>query len=77
MRSYMALTAHWLEDAPLEKPGANGAKTYIRTRSALIAFLAVPESHHGPNLAARLMHAIERYSIKHKVSSVIVSVILL
>jgi hypothetical protein len=62
-RGYMAVTAHWLEKATLQRP-----QPKICLRTDLIGFLHVPGSHTGERLAEAFLFVLEHLKIAKKVN---------
>jgi hypothetical protein len=62
MRSFMAVTAHWLEEYT-----APGGMKSLRQRVELVGFMRVPLAHTGKHLASLFLQVLDRLSITTKV----------
>lgn len=66
MKSYMGVTAHWVQKHLVQTSYAN--QEMLRLRADLIGFMAIPGSHTGERLAEIFMFVINRLNIAEKVS---------
>lgn len=62
MRSFMAVTAHWMEAFTHETP--SGSYSSVRLRSELAAFIQVPLRHTGEHLFEAFHYVCERLHIQ-------------
>jgi hypothetical protein len=58
-KPYMAITAHWLEQASLQMSGRLQQKINLRTD--LIGFMHIPGSHTGERLAEVFLWVLKRF----------------
>jgi hypothetical protein len=58
-KPYMAVTAHWLEQASLQMSGRLQQKINLRTD--LIGFVHIPGSHTGERLAEVFLWILKRF----------------
>lgn len=65
LKSYMAVTAHWMECQPLQTSQTSQQK--IRLRADLIGFINILGSHTGEHLAKVFLWIIDRLKIADKV----------
>jgi hypothetical protein len=64
--TFMAITAHWIEEKVVETP--DGPSKKLTLHSALIGFHLVPKGHDRKQLAHILFSVVERVQILGKVS---------
>jgi hypothetical protein len=65
MRSFLAVTAHWIEAFDETSTGSKK----IRLRADLIGFHHIPGRHTGEHLAHCFLHILDRINITSKVSN--------
>jgi hypothetical protein len=65
-KSYMAVTAHWLELAHLQ-----GGQKKISIRADLVGFVHVPGHHTGDRLVKAFFFIISRMGLAKKVNKII------
>lgn len=63
MKSFMAVTAHWIEGTKYDT--GVGVGHSLRLRSELAGFIQVPVRHTGEHLYEAFMHITERLHIKN------------
>jgi len=61
MKSYMAVTAHWLQKASLQP--SESLQPKLTLRSDLIGFIHIPGSHSGVRLAEIFVHVLDRIKL--------------
>ena len=66
MKSYMAVTAHWLQQVSLQR--SERLQSKLDFRSDLVGFVHVPGSHTGDRLSKVFLHILDRLNISNKVS---------
>lgn len=66
--SFMAITAHWIEEIDEKMP--TGLKKKLRLRADLIGFHKLPGRHTGEHLAHCFLFIIDRVKVTSKVSQI-------
>lgn len=66
MRSFLAVTAHWIQTTPVQTP--HGVQYELTLRSSLVAFHQVPGRHTGEHLSQAFLHVLDCIGITEKVS---------
>jgi hypothetical protein len=67
-KSYMAVTAHWIERQSLQTSHILQQQQRINLRVDLLGFVNVSGVHSGGNLATVLLFILDRFQIANKVS---------
>ncbi len=62
-RSFMAVTAHWIQEETIQT--SFGSQVWLKMRTALIGFHRVPGRHTSEHLAEAFVFLLEHVGILH------------